>query len=128
MIKPPFQFIYIYIYIYKVFFNPVNTELGTIPSGQLNYSKFVYLNIPGKEFNVNNFTEQILFQEKNLFSCWICRSPVKKFFIHTTTPPNFYSHHNSTKRGIIIGFYLRALRICSLKYLNDEFNHGKLLA
>ena len=36
----------------------------------------------------------------------------------------YYSHHiNTTKRGIIIGFYLRALRICSLKYLNDEFNH-----
>ena len=35
-----------------------------------------------------------------------------------------YSHHNnSTKRGIIIGLYLRALRICSSKYLNDEFNH-----
>ena len=37
---------------------------------------------------------------------------------------HFYSHHNNnTKRGIIIGFYLRALRICSSKYLNDEFNH-----
>ena len=35
---------------------------------------------------------------------------------------HFYSHHNNnTKRGIIIGFYLRALRICSTKYLNDEF-------
>ena len=37
---------------------------------------------------------------------------------------HFYSHHNNnTKRGIIIGFYLRSLRICSSKYLNDEFNH-----
>ena len=37
---------------------------------------------------------------------------------------HFYSHHNNnTKRGIIIGFYLRALRICSLNYLNDEFIH-----
>ena len=39
---------------------------------------------------------------------------------------HFYSHHNSnTKRGIVIGFfffYLRALRIRSSKYLNDEFN------
>ena len=34
------------------------------------------------------------------------------------------SHHkNNTKRSIIIGFYLRALCICSSKYLNDEFNH-----
>ena len=37
---------------------------------------------------------------------------------------HFYSHqNNNTKRGIIIGFYLRALRICSSKYLNDEFIH-----
>ena len=36
---------------------------------------------------------------------------------------HFYSHHNNTKRDIIIGFYLRALRICSSKYSNDEFIH-----
>ena len=36
---------------------------------------------------------------------------------------HFYLHHNNTKRGIIIGFYLRALCICSLKYFNDEFNY-----
>ena len=30
---------------------------------------------------------------------------------------HFYSHHNNnTKRGIIIGFYHRSLRICSSKY------------
>ena len=59
--------IYIYIYIYIcvcvcvcvfvcvcvcVFVNPVNPEKGIIPSGKLNYSKFEYLNIPGKELNV----------------------------------------------------------------------------
>ena len=46
-----------------------------------------------------------------------CKPTSKNDHIH------FYSHHNNIKRGIIIGFYLRALRICSLKYLNDEFNH-----
>ena len=60
-------YIYIYIYIYIVFFNPVNPEKGTIPSGQSNYPNFEYLNIPGKEINVNKFTEQILFQEKTKF-------------------------------------------------------------
>ena len=40
----------------------------------------------------------------------------KKDHIH------FYSHHkNDIKGGVIKGFYLRALRICSSKYLNDEF-------
>ena len=37
---------------------------------------------------------------------------------------HFYSYHNNTtKRGIITEFYLRALCICSSKYLIDEFNH-----
>ena len=39
---------------------------------------------------------------------------------------HFYSHHNkNTKRGIIIGFYLRAVHICSSNYLNDQFIHIK---
>ena len=51
-----------------VFFILVNPEWGTILSGQINYSNFEYLNIPGKELNVNKFTEQIiLFQEKNQY-------------------------------------------------------------
>ena len=37
---------------------------------------------------------------------------------------HFYSHYNNnTKRGIIKGFYLRALHICFSKYLNDQFIH-----
>ena len=52
--------------VYKVFFNPINPELGIIQSGQINHSNFEYLNIPGGEPNVNKFTEQIfLFKEKN---------------------------------------------------------------
>ncbi len=37
-------------------------------SGQINYSNFEYLNIPGKELNVNRFTEKIIsFQEKKQY-------------------------------------------------------------
>ena len=37
---------------------------------------------------------------------------------------HFYSpHNNNIKRGIIMGFYLRAQRICSPKYLNYDFSH-----
>ena len=43
---------YIYVCV-CVFFNPVNPEEGTIQTGQLKYSNFEYLNIPGKELNVN---------------------------------------------------------------------------
>ena len=41
-----------------VFFSPVNLESGIIQSGQLDYLNFEYLNIPGKELNVTNITEQ----------------------------------------------------------------------
>ena len=61
-------------------------------------------------------------------------SPIKnnnalKFKIHhkpTTKIDHihYYSHHDThTKRGIIIGFHLRALRICTPKHLDDEFTH-----
>ena len=47
-----------------------------------------------------------------------CKPTWKTDYIH------FYSHrNNNTKRGLIIGFYLRALRICPSKYLNDKFIH-----
>ena len=37
---------------------------------------------------------------------------------------HYFSHHDKKiKRGMIIGFYLRAHRICSDKYLQDELTH-----
>ena len=37
---------------------------------------------------------------------------------------HFYSHHNTKiKSGILIGFFLRALRICTPKFLDEEFEH-----
>ena len=55
-----------FVCVYKVFFSPINPEAGTIPSRQINYLNFEYLNIPGIEFSENKFTEQIiLFSEKN---------------------------------------------------------------
>ena len=45
-----------YIYIYSSV--QLNPESGLIQSGQLNYSNFKYLNIPGKELNVTAITEQ----------------------------------------------------------------------
>ena len=41
-------------------FSPVKPESGIIPSGQLNYSNFEHLNLPGKELNVTDITEQQL--------------------------------------------------------------------
>jgi len=42
----------------------------------------------------------------------------KEDYIH------FHSAHSSrVKSGVVIGFYLRAYRICSEEYLNDELSH-----
>ena len=39
---------------------------------------------------------------------------------------HFYSHYNNKiKTGFIIGFYLRALRICSPQYLNEVFEYSE---
>ena len=65
------------------------------------------------------FLDILLIKNINNLEFKVYRKPTcKNDHIH------FYSHHNNnTKSGIIIGFYLRALRIWSSKYLNDEFIH-----
>ena len=78
--------------------------------------KFIY------ELEYNStlpFLDILLIRNVNKLEFKVYRKPTcKNDHIH------FYSHpNNNTKRGIIIGFYLRALRICSSKYLNDEFIH-----
>ena len=56
------------IYI-EVFFNPVNLELGTIQTGQLEYSNLEYLDIPGKEFSVNKilWADNIILRKNPIF-------------------------------------------------------------
>ena len=64
------------------------------------------------------FLDILLIRNINKLEFKVYRKPTcKNNHIH------FHSHHNNTKRGIIIGFYLGALHICSSKYLNDEFIH-----
>ena len=67
------------------------------------------------EYNTLPFLDILLIRNINKQECKVYRKPTcKNDHIH------FYSHHNNnTKRGIIICFYLRALHICSSKYLND---------
>ena len=71
--------------------------------------------------NTFPFLDILFIKNINKLKSKVYRKPTRKNdHIH------FYSHHNNnTKSGVIIGFYLRALRICSLKYLNDEFNHSE---
>ena len=55
--------------------------------------------------------------QRPLFSVY--RKPTNKDdFIHSLS-----AHSEKTKSGVIIGFFLRAIRICSEEYLQDEFNY-----
>ena len=65
------------------------------------------------------FLDILLIRNINKLEFMVYRKPTCK-----NDPIHFYSHHNNNaKRSIIRGFYLRAIRICSSKYLNDEFIH-----
>ena len=67
--------------------------------------------------NTIPFLDIIIIKSPNSLSFKVYRKPTNKNdYIY------FYSHQNNkTKTGLIIGFYLRTLRIWSLQYLNEEF-------
>ena len=100
---------------------PQNLELHSITDRLNNVEpslKFIY----ELEYNYTRlFLDILLIRKINKLESKVYRKPTcKNDHIH------FYSHHhNNTKRGIIIGFSLRALHICSSKYLCDEFIHIK---
>ena len=56
-------YIYIYIYIYKTVFNPVNLELGTIPSGTISIFKYRILVLSNPRSMQIKSTEQIIFSK-----------------------------------------------------------------
>ena len=66
-----------------------------------------------------NFLDTTIILEGDVARFRVFRKPTnKENYIH------YYSAHNMrTKSGIIIGFFLRALRICSEEYLQAEINH-----
>ena len=64
-----------------------------------------------------------------LDTCIIRTNTCFKFKVHRK-PTNrgdyvhFYSAHSErVKIGIVIGFFLRAFRVCDKEYLNDEIEH-----
>ena len=78
--------------------------------------KFTY------ELEVNNnlpFLDTLLHRQDDKILRSVYRKPTyKNDIIH------YYSDHtDKIKSGIIIGFYLRALRICSPEYLDHEMEH-----
>ena len=116
----PFKYIipntvHYFRYIDDILIYPQDLDLHSITDRLNNVEpsiKFTY----ELEYNYTlPFLDILLIRNINKLEFKVYRKPTcKNGHIH------FYSYHNNnTKRGIIIGFYLRALRICSLKY--DEF-------
>ena len=62
------------------------------------------------------FLDVVIRKSEHELKFSVYRKPTNKDdFIHY-----FSAHSMRTKRGIVIGFYLRALRICSKEYLREE--------
>ena len=71
--------------------------------------------------NTIPFLDILIIKSQNSLTFKVyCKPTNRNDYIH------FYSHHNNKiKTGLIIGFYLRTLRICNPQYLNEEFEYIK---
>ena len=68
--------IYVCIHIYIILFNPVNPESGIIPirtNKEIFKNRILYLNIPGKELNVNR-----IHWANKFFYCYTKNNILKK--------------------------------------------------
>ena len=69
--------------------------------------------------NIIPFLDILIIKSQNVLTFKVYRKPRdKNDYIH------FYSHiNNKIKTGLIIGFFLRALRICSPQHLDEKFKY-----
>ena len=66
-----------------------------------------------------SFLDTVIHRQGNTARFSVHRKPTNKDdYIHYLS-----SHNEKTKTGVVIGFFLRALRICSEEYLDSEFKY-----
>ena len=79
------------------------------------------------ELEVNGqlpFLDTLVMKSSTGFKFKIYRKPTHvDAYIHY-----FSNHHESIKKSVFSGMFLRALRICDPEYLNDEIHHINLIA
>lgn len=65
------------------------------------------------------YLDTLIIKDGSCFKFKVYRKPTNKGdLLH------FFSHHDHrTKRGVLIGFFLRALRICSPEFVEEECHH-----
>ncbi|XP_076031130.1 uncharacterized protein LOC143019379 [Oratosquilla oratoria] len=66
------------------------------------------------------FLDTVIIRENRSVKFKVYRKPTHKDdYVHY-----FSAHDKKTNTGVVMGFYPRALRICSPEFLNDELHHG----
>ena len=97
--------IYLFSYSQNIKIEEIAEKLNIIePSINFNYEKESNNTLPFLDI-------LIIKSHNNLILKVYCKPTNKNDYIH------FYSYHNNKiKKGFIIGFYLRALKICSPRY------------
>ena len=96
---------------------PRNTDLSHLvtqlnkvePCIRLTFESEVDNYLPFLDIRLHNNTSGLLF---SVYRKPTCKNDLIHFFSH---------HHNKIKSGVVIGSFLRALRICSPQFLADEF-------
>ncbi|XP_076058613.1 uncharacterized protein LOC143035633 [Oratosquilla oratoria] len=99
--------------------SPLNTNISDILSRLNQVHPKIQLTV---EHEVNGslpFLDTVTIKENNSVRFKVYRKPTHKDdYIHYSS-----AHDKKTKTGVVMGFYLRALRICSPEFLNEELQH-----
>ena len=90
-------------------FLPQNIKIENIAEKLNNVESSINFTYEKEANNTIRFSDILLIKSQNNLTFEVyCKLPNKKDYIH------FYSHHNNKiKTGLIIGFYLHVLKICS---------------
>ena len=100
-------------------FLPQNIKIEEIAEKLNNVEPSINFTYEKESNNTIPFLDILIIKSHNILTSKVYHKPTNKNdYIH------FYSHHNNKiKTGLIIGFYVRALRICSPEYLDEEFEY-----
>ena len=101
-------------------FLPQNIKIEEIAEKLNNVEPSINFTYEKESNNTIPFLDILIIKSQDSLTFKVYRKPTNKNdYIH------FYSHYNKIKTGLIIGFYLRSLKLCSPQYLNKEFEYIK---
>ena len=100
-------------------FVPDHMDLTRLTQQLNSVDKNIQFTLEEEKQNVLPFLDVLIHRCSSGLRFSVYRKPTNKDdLIHY-----FSDHSHRTKSGVVLGFYLRALRICSPEYLDDEMNH-----